>query len=88
MKLLNADHEYDGLIRRETRTEEYELHEDLLLLAGYAEAAAKAAYLFEHTSYADSGARNKGMTSLKEAFSRLEDKFLQINGYEGAEKHD
>ncbi len=36
MKLLNADHEYDGLIRRETRTEEYELHEDLLLLAGYA----------------------------------------------------
>lgn len=36
MKLLNADHEYDGLFRRETRTEEYELHEDLLLLAGYA----------------------------------------------------
>ena len=34
MKLLNADHEYDGLIRRETRTEEYELHEDVVRRSG------------------------------------------------------
>ena len=75
MKLLNADHEYDGFIRRETRTEEYELHEDLLLLAGYAEAAAKAAYLFEHSS--DKSAKANLISQYQNILGQL----TKIKGY-------
>lgn len=94
MKVLETKHDYDRLKRRELRQEEYELHEDLLLLASFSEAAAKAAYFLERSTYAEQAVQDKYRDALKAALERMRSKYLQIDGYvmeepmEAEEEHD
>lgn len=82
MKLISTDSEYSTLKRCETRTEEYELHEDFLLLASLCEAAAKAAYLLEHTSFKDEKSKERSVEALREVFGRLKKQYEQVGGYD------
>ena len=82
MKTVYASSSYNGFTRRETRTDEFALHEDFLLLASLCEAAAKAAYLLEHTSFKDEESKERSVEALREVFGRLKNQYYQIDGYD------
>ena len=88
MKTVYASSSYNRFTRSETRTDEFALHEDFLLLASYCEKAAKAAYLLEHASPTDEEAKKRSENALREAFGRIENMIWLIEGYEGAKKDD
>lgn len=82
MKTVYASSSYNGLTRSETRTDKFALHEDFLILASLCEAAAKAAYLLEHTSFKDEESREQSVEALREIFGRLKNQYYQIDGYD------
>ena len=82
MKTVYASSSYNGFTRSETRTDEFALHEDFLLLSSLCEAAAKTAYLLEHTSFKDEESREQSVEALREIFGRLKNQYYQIDGYD------
>lgn len=85
MKTIERLHEYNGYLRTETKIEERELFEDLLLLSKLSEDAAKIAYAVVR---GPENNKKDAEVNLKESFKKIKDQYEICLGYETEVKTD
>lgn len=86
MKNLTVSHEFDGFKRLESRTDEYFLHEDYLMLARDCERAARECYIAERTD--DKKQKDEALKRLESINSEIKCRLEIIKGYREEKQND